>query len=70
MNYVEKPVAILDRKTKVLQNKEVKLVKVQWQHRKGSKWTWEPEVEMREHYPGLFTATDFDVKSSSSRREL
>ncbi|XP_042756659.1 uncharacterized protein LOC122197196 [Lactuca sativa] len=31
-NYIERPVAILDRKTKVLRNKEVKLVKVQWQH--------------------------------------
>ena len=32
LNYVERPVAILDKKTKKLQNKEVKLVKVQWQH--------------------------------------
>lgn len=39
LNYVEKSVAILDRKTKGLRNKEVMLVKVQWQNRKGSKWT-------------------------------
>ena len=32
LNYVERPVSILDRKTKGLRNKEVKLVKVQWQH--------------------------------------
>ena len=30
-NYVMRPVAILDRKMKKLRNKEVKLVKVQWQ---------------------------------------
>ena len=36
LNYVERPVAILDRKTKALRNKVVSLVKVQWQHRKGS----------------------------------
>ena len=36
LNYVEKSVAILDRKTKGLRNKEVKLIKVQWQHRKSS----------------------------------
>ena len=60
LNYIEKAVTILDRKTKRLQNKEVKLVKVHWQHRKGSEWTWEPEEEMREHYPKLFTATDFE----------
>ena len=59
LNYVEKPIPILDRKTKALQNKEVKLVKVKWQHRKGSEWTWEPNEEMREHYPSLFKVEDF-----------
>lgn len=38
MNYVEKLVAILDRKTKTLHKKVVILVKVQWQHLKGCKW--------------------------------
>ena len=32
LNYVERSVSILDRKTKGLRNKEAKLVKVQWQH--------------------------------------
>ena len=59
MNYVERIVTILERKTKVLHNKEIPLVKVQWQHRRGSEWTWEPEAEMREHYPELFATTDF-----------
>ena len=39
LNYVERLVAILDRKTKALHNKEVSLVKVRWQHQKGSEWT-------------------------------
>lgn len=43
--------AILERKVKVLWNKEIPLVKVQWEHRRGSEWTWEPEAEMQEHYP-------------------
>ena len=62
LNYIERPISILDRKMKALRNKEVKLVKVQWQHRKGSEWTWEPEDEMREHCPELFSAatTDFE----------
>ena len=46
INYIESRVAVSDKKTKVLRNKEVKLVKVQWQHRKGSKWKWESEDEM------------------------
>ncbi|KAJ9544114.1 hypothetical protein OSB04_023821, partial [Centaurea solstitialis] len=43
LNYVEKPVAVLERKVKQLQNKEIGIVKVQWQHWKGSEWTWEPK---------------------------
>ena len=56
LNYAKKPIAILDRKIKVLRNKEVPLVQVQWQHRKGSELTWEPESEIREQHPELFTA--------------
>ncbi|KAJ9557882.1 hypothetical protein OSB04_012496 [Centaurea solstitialis] len=53
LNYVERPIAVLERKTKTLRNKEVGIVKVQWEHRKGSEWTWEPEDEMRRNYPNL-----------------
>ena len=62
LNYIERPVRILDRKSKDLRNKRVELVKVQWQHRKGSEWTWEPVEEMMEHYPELFQdrAADFE----------
>ncbi|KAJ9544339.1 hypothetical protein OSB04_024046 [Centaurea solstitialis] len=54
LNYVERLVVVLERKVKRLQNKEVGTVKVQWQHRKGSEWTWEPKAEMWEKYPELF----------------
>ena len=60
LNYIKKPIAILYRKTKALRNKEVRLVKVQWQRWKGSEWTWESEEEMRDHYPDLFESTDFE----------
>ena len=62
LNYIERPVAILDMKSKDLRNRRVELVKVKWQHRKVSEWTWEPEDEMREHYPELFqdSAADFE----------
>ncbi|KAJ9552734.1 hypothetical protein OSB04_016779 [Centaurea solstitialis] len=55
LNYIERPVAVLEQKVKKLRNKEIGIVKVQWQHRKGSEWTWEPEAEMRERYPDLFS---------------
>ena len=46
LNYAERPVAIGDRKIKVLRNKEVPLVQFQWQNRRGSELTWEPDAEM------------------------
>ena len=58
-NYMERPVSILQRKMKIMRNKEITLLKVQWEHWRGYEWTWEPEAEMREHYPALFTPTDF-----------
>ncbi|KAI3723450.1 hypothetical protein L2E82_35039 [Cichorium intybus] len=70
LNYVERPVAIIERKTKTLRNKMIGLVKVQWQHRKGFEWTWEPEEEMQRHYPELFTGTDFGDGIQSSGGEL
>ena len=49
LNYIERPVAILERKIKRLRNRQVGMVKVQWEHRKGSEWTWESEEEMRKN---------------------
>lgn len=59
-NYIERPIEIPDQKIKALHNKVILVVKVYWEHYKGSKWTWEPKSEMREHYSQLFTSTDFD----------
>ena len=36
LNYVEQLVGVLERKKRVMCNKDIPLVKVQWQHRKGS----------------------------------
>ena len=36
LNYMKRPTAILERKTKSLRNKDIGLVKVQWTHRRGS----------------------------------
>ncbi|KAD4586271.1 hypothetical protein E3N88_23872 [Mikania micrantha] len=41
LNYIEKPVAIFDRKVKQLRNKTISQVMVQWQNRRGSDATWE-----------------------------
>ena len=62
LNYIERPMVILDRKTKALHNKVITLVKVKWKHRKGLEWTWEPEAEMHEQYPDLISIEDFEDK--------
>ncbi|XP_024958952.1 uncharacterized protein LOC112499917 [Cynara cardunculus var. scolymus] len=54
LNFVETPKAITNWKTKVLRNKEISLMKVQWHHDKGSEATWELESEMRIEYLWLF----------------
>jgi ribosomal protein L21E len=54
LNYIEEPVAILDRKEKRLRNKFIKQVKIQCKHRKGSEATLELEDDMRQQYPSLF----------------
>ena len=47
----EQPKAILDCEIRQLQNKQVPLVKVLWQHHGMEEATWEPETTMRVQYP-------------------
>ena len=54
LNYVEEPVSITGSYEKRLRKRVVKMVKVQWKHRRGSDTTWETEEEMRKNYPHLF----------------
>ena len=54
LNFVEIPEAVIDQKIRVLRNKEVSLVKVQWKFHKGPEATWELESKMRSEYPWLF----------------
>ncbi|GKC84944.1 putative reverse transcriptase domain-containing protein [Tanacetum coccineum] len=56
LGYVEEPVEILDTKVEKLRNKEVILLKVKWQHRKGSEYTWETEEELLKYYPAFHHA--------------
>ncbi|KAI5335475.1 hypothetical protein L3X38_025608 [Prunus dulcis] len=53
LTYVEQPVQILDRKMQVLRSREIPLVKVLWRSHTVEEATWEPEDQMREHYPYL-----------------
>jgi hypothetical protein len=50
----EEPVEILERETRQLRKKRVKLVKVLWKNKLGSEMTWETESDMMSCYPQLF----------------
>ncbi|XP_075475662.1 uncharacterized protein LOC142508903 [Primulina tabacum] len=45
---------ILDRKVKVLRNKEIGIIKILWRNQLVEEATWEPEEEMKLRYPELF----------------
>ena len=52
--FKEGPVLILDSQDQVLRRKNVRLVKILWQHRGVEEATWEHENTMRATYPFLF----------------
>ena len=54
LSYEESPIAIVDRPTIKLRNKEIAMVKVQWQRHSIEESTWESEQAMKDKYPQLF----------------
>ena len=54
LSYEESAIAIIDRQTRKLRNKEIIMVKVQWQRHSMEECTWESEQAMKDKYPQLF----------------
>nr|GEV12693.1 putative reverse transcriptase domain-containing protein [Tanacetum cinerariifolium] len=50
----EEPVEIVDREVKRLKRSRIPLVKVRWNSKRGSEFTWEREDQFRKKYPHLF----------------
>ncbi|XP_056688455.1 uncharacterized protein [Spinacia oleracea] len=50
----ERPIKILDTKTRSTRNKAVKLVKVLWSNQNSEEATWEAKDDMKKRYPELF----------------
>nr|GEU95559.1 ribonuclease H-like domain, reverse transcriptase, RNA-dependent DNA polymerase [Tanacetum cinerariifolium] len=57
LHFVEEPVEIIDREVKWLKRSRIPLVKVRWNSKRGSEFTWEREDQFRKKYPHLFTKT-------------
>ncbi|XP_052176691.1 uncharacterized protein LOC127790995 [Diospyros lotus] len=53
-SYIELPASIVDRKEKVLHNRTISYVKVQWQRHTPEEATWELKEDIRRLYPQLF----------------
>ncbi|GKA08549.1 putative reverse transcriptase domain-containing protein [Tanacetum coccineum] len=56
LNFVEEPVEIMEREFKKLKRSRIVIVKVRWNSKRGRKFTWEREDQMKIKYPYLFSA--------------
>ncbi|GKF41350.1 hypothetical protein Tco_0124692, partial [Tanacetum coccineum] len=55
LNFVEEPVEILEKGFKKLKRSRITIVKVRWNSKRGSEFTWEREDQMKLKYPHLFS---------------
>ncbi|GJZ35567.1 putative reverse transcriptase domain-containing protein [Tanacetum coccineum] len=55
LNFIEEPVEILEREFKKLKRSSIAIVKVRWNSKRGPKFTWEREDQMKLKYPHLFS---------------
>ncbi|GJV62457.1 putative reverse transcriptase domain-containing protein [Tanacetum coccineum] len=56
LHFIEELVEIMDREVKQLKQSRIPIVKVRWNSRRGSEYTWEREDQMKSKYPHLFTS--------------
>ncbi|GJY13604.1 putative reverse transcriptase domain-containing protein [Tanacetum coccineum] len=54
LNFVEELVEIMDREVKQLRQSRIPIVKVRWNSKRGPKFMWEREDQIRAKYPHLF----------------
>ncbi|GJY69857.1 putative reverse transcriptase domain-containing protein [Tanacetum coccineum] len=63
LHFVEEPVEIVDREMKRLKQRRIPLVKVRWNSKRGSEFTWEREDQFKSKHPHLFATTLSDEVS-------
>ncbi|GKF70646.1 hypothetical protein Tco_0203703, partial [Tanacetum coccineum] len=54
LNFVEELLEIMDREVKKLKQSRIPIIKVSWNSKRGPKFTWEREDQIRAKYPHLF----------------
>ncbi|GKB98377.1 putative reverse transcriptase domain-containing protein [Tanacetum coccineum] len=64
LNFVEEPVEVIDHEIKQLKRSRISIIKVRWNSKRGTEFTWEHEDEIRTKYPHLFSIiTSSSIKS-------
>ncbi|GJX87471.1 putative reverse transcriptase domain-containing protein [Tanacetum coccineum] len=51
LRFVEEPIEIIDQEVKRLKQSRIPIVKVRWNSRRGSEFTWEREDQFQKKYP-------------------
>ncbi|GJT31689.1 putative reverse transcriptase domain-containing protein, partial [Tanacetum coccineum] len=54
LNFVEEAIEIIDREVKQLKQSRIPIVKVRWNSKRGTEFTWEREDQICAKYPHLF----------------
>ncbi|KAI3805591.1 hypothetical protein L1987_28107 [Smallanthus sonchifolius] len=54
LRFIEESVEIMDREIKTLKRSKIPIVRVRWNLKRGSEFTWEREDQMIRKYPHLF----------------
>ncbi|GJT06390.1 putative reverse transcriptase domain-containing protein [Tanacetum coccineum] len=68
LHFVEEPMEIIDWEVKKLKKRQIPIVKVCWNSRRGPEFTWEREDEMKRKYPQLFARCDLARSTEISGR--
>ncbi|GKD69505.1 putative reverse transcriptase domain-containing protein [Tanacetum coccineum] len=63
LRFVEELVKIMDREVRSLKRSRISLMKVRWNSKRGSEFTWEREEHMKSMYPQLFIDRAIELAS-------
>ncbi|GJS14147.1 hypothetical protein Tco_0408619 [Tanacetum coccineum] len=61
LNFIEEPVEIIDREVKHLNQSRFPIVKVRWNSRRGPKFTWEREDQIKKNKRSAFWSLNKDI---------
>ncbi|XP_076923350.1 uncharacterized protein LOC143585447 [Bidens hawaiensis] len=54
LNFVEEPLEVVDRQVKKLRRRQIPIVKIRWNSKRGREFMWEIEDDAKRKYPHLF----------------